>query len=202
MISSIAMRAGRSLLRISNISTPVPTSCNRYASCVARSSTPDTLVCRTSFASHAAFSTTAAYPEGLPPRVRHKKSNKRALRIMNELQKEGMDNVDLSHVAPFSPGDAVEVHWKDSSEDVKGSIYKGICIWQRKKGLASTFRIINYYEQTDYMEMSFPLYSPLLAGVKVLEENYVKKQLKKPGRIRRAKLYYVTKLAPHLLTIH
>eukprot|EP00941_MAST-03F_sp_MAST-3F-sp1_P003566 g3566.t1 len=149
----------------------------------------------------AAFSTTTSYPAGLPPRVAMKKSGKRAGRIMNSLQKESMDSVDLEHVAPFQPGDAVKVTWKDSTEDVKGSVYKGICIWQRRKGLASSFRIINYYEQTDYFEVSFPLYSPLLEKVEVIEKNYVNKQLRKPGKIRRAKLYYVTKLAPHLVTI-
>jgi ribosomal protein L19 len=130
-----------------------------------------------------------------------KKSNKRAGRIMNALQAEGMDAVGLDHVEPFSPGDAVKVTWRDSTDDTKGGVYKGICIWQRRKGLSSSFRIINYYEQTDYFEMSFPLYSPLLTSVEVLEKNYVNKVLKKPGKVRRAKLYYVTELAPHLVTL-
>ncbi len=83
----------------------------------------------------------------------------------------------------FNVGDTVKVYVKIVEEDkTRLQTFEGVVIRKRGKGLSETFMVrrISYGEG---VERIFPLHSPFLERVEVV----------KPGKARRAKLYYLRK---------
>ncbi|MDR0553566.1 MAG: 50S ribosomal protein L19 [Treponema sp.] len=99
---------------------------------------------------------------------------------MNELRAieaaQMKDNPDQ-----FKVGDTVKVHFKiveGKSERVQ--IYEGLVIAMKNSGVRKTFTV----RKNSYgvgVERVFPLHSPRIAQV----------ELVRPGKVRRAKLYYI-----------
>src|SRR5512133_2278928 len=83
--------------------------------------------------------------------------------------------------ASFVVGDTVRVHFKiieGKAERVQG--YEGLVLCFKKSGVGRTFTV----RKNSYgvgVERVFPLHSPRIQKVEVL----------RPGKVRRAKLYYI-----------
>jgi large subunit ribosomal protein L19 len=81
----------------------------------------------------------------------------------------------------FEIGDTVDVHFKVKEENkMRVQLFGGIVIGKKGKGISKTFTVrrISYGEG---VERVFPLHSPRIEKVVV----------KKRGKVRRAKLYYL-----------
>jgi len=81
----------------------------------------------------------------------------------------------------FEIGDTVDVHFKVKEENkMRVQLFGGIVIGKKGKGMSKTFTVrrISYGEG---VERIFPLYSPRIEKVVV----------KKRGKVRRAKLYFL-----------
>lgn len=86
-----------------------------------------------------------------------------------------------AEVPSFEIGDTVDVHFKIKEENkMRVQVFSGIVIRKKGKGLSKTFTVrrISYGEG---VERVFPLYSPRIEKVLI----------KKKGKVRRAKLYYL-----------
>src|ERR1051325_2499492 len=89
-------------------------------------------------------------------------------------------------VQPFHIGDTVRVHTKIKELDAEGKarwriqIFSGVVISRHGHGINETFTVrrISYGEG---VERIFPIHTPLIEKIEV----------ERPGRVRRAKLYYL-----------
>ncbi|MFH1665187.1 MAG: 50S ribosomal protein L19 [Candidatus Omnitrophota bacterium] len=84
-------------------------------------------------------------------------------------------------IPEFEVGDLVEVYFKIKEENkMRVQLYSGIVIGRKGSGIRETFTVrrISYGEG---VERIFPIHSPLIEKVVV----------KKKGKVRRAKLYYL-----------
>lgn len=95
------------------------------------------------------------------------------LQVEKKYQKEDLPK--------FTIGDTIDVHFKIKEENkMRVQVFSGIVIRQKGTGLGKTFTVrrISYGEG---VERVFPLNSPLIDKIAV----------KKKGKVRRAKLYYL-----------
>ena len=84
-------------------------------------------------------------------------------------------------IPQFDTGDAVDVHFTIKEENkMRVQVFSGIVIGKKGSGPRKTFTVrrISYGEG---VERVFPLHSPLIEKIAV----------KKKGKVRRAKLYYL-----------
>ena len=96
-----------------------------------------------------------------------------------------LDSVEMEFlkttVTPFGVGDTVDVHVKIVEGDKERiQIFTGIVIAKRHQGLSETFTVRRIV-QGEGVERIFPVHSPRVAAIEV----------KKQGRVRRAKLHYL-----------
>jgi large subunit ribosomal protein L19 len=81
----------------------------------------------------------------------------------------------------FKVGDTVKIHFKIvEGKNERIQIYEGLVIAMKNSRIGKTFTV----RKTSYgvgVERVFPLHSPRIAEV----------ELVRPGRVRRAKLYYI-----------
>jgi large subunit ribosomal protein L19 len=85
----------------------------------------------------------------------------------------------------FKPGDTVNVHVKVKEGDKERiQEFQGLVIARRGSGLKATFTVRKISDGVG-VERIFPLHSPRIAKIDRV----------KAGNVRRAKLYYVRKLA-------
>jgi large subunit ribosomal protein L19 len=84
----------------------------------------------------------------------------------------------------FRPGDTVRVNFR-IAEGGKERIqaYEGLVIAIHRSGVSSTFKVRKMVGDIG-VERTFPVYSPRVESV----------EIKRSGRVRRAKLYYMRKL--------
>lgn len=91
---------------------------------------------------------------------------------------EGQKKADVS---AFNVGDTVRVHFKIvEGKTERIQIYEGLVICFKNAGIGKTFTV----RKNSYgvgVERVFPLHSPRIATV----------ELVRPGKVRRAKLYYI-----------
>ncbi len=84
----------------------------------------------------------------------------------------------------FQAGDTVNVHYKvQEGEKVRIQQYEGVVISRRGSGANQTFMVRKISNNVG-VERIFPLYSPSIAKIEV----------KKRGKVRRSKLFYLRKL--------
>jgi len=97
--------------------------------------------------------------------------------LINEIEAEQMDK----QVPEFSPGDTVvvQVKVKEGTRE-RLQAFEGVCIAKRNRGLNSSFTV-RKVSHGEGVERVFQTFSPLLADIKV----------KRRGKVRRAKLYYL-----------
>lgn len=86
-----------------------------------------------------------------------------------------------AEVPSFNVGDTVKVHFKIvEGKTERIQIYEGLVICFKNSGVGRTFTV----RKNSYgvgVERVFPLHSPRIANV----------ELVRPGKVRRAKLYYI-----------
>ncbi len=105
------------------------------------------------------------------------------MNIIEKLEKAEAERLEQAGkvIPDFSAGDTlvVHVHIREGSRE-RLQAYEGVCIARSGSGLnaSCTVRKISYGEG---VERVFPLYSPLVESITV----------KRKGRVRRAKLYYL-----------
>lgn len=90
-------------------------------------------------------------------------------------------NYQKKDMPKFAIGDSVDVHYTITEGDKKRiQVFNGIVIAKKGEGVRKTFTVrrISYGEG---VERVFPLHSPLIDKIEV----------KKAGKVRRAKLYYL-----------
>lgn len=96
------------------------------------------------------------------------------IRTIEETQKK-------AEVPAFKVGDTVKVHFRIvEGKNERIQIYEGLVICFKNSGIGKTFTV----RKNSYgvgVERVFPLHSPRIADV----------ELVRPGKVRRAKLYYI-----------
>jgi large subunit ribosomal protein L19 len=99
---------------------------------------------------------------------------------MNEIQAINASQMK-SELDQFKVGDTVKVHFKIvEGKNERIQIYEGLVIAMKNSQASKTFTV----RKTSYgvgVERVFPLHSPRIARV----------ELVRPGKVRRAKLYYI-----------
>ncbi len=102
------------------------------------------------------------------------------MNIIDRMEKEHM-RIDIPQ---FRSGDTVKVHVKiREGEKERIQIFQGIVIAKRKGGMSSSFTV----RKISYgigVEKIFPLHSPAIEKIEVVER----------GIVRRSRLYYLRKL--------
>jgi len=116
-----------------------------------------------------------------PQCIKFKRLDKTAKHIMNILDKEAVDKVRADREIPdIKPGYIIQLKVVVPENKRRVSILKGIVIARRNAGLNTTFRLRSLVAGVG-VESVFPLYSPNIKEVKVLDKK----------KVRRAKLYYL-----------
>ena len=99
------------------------------------------------------------------------------MNVIDELEKPLL----RGDLAKFRPGDTIAVHYKiKEGERERIQIFEGVVIAKKGGGLRETFTV----RKVSYgvgVERIFPLHSPLIEKIRI----------KKRGKVRRAKLYYL-----------
>ncbi|XP_078170541.1 large ribosomal subunit protein bL19c-like isoform X1 [Carex rostrata] len=116
-----------------------------------------------------------------PPRIKFKRLDKTAKQIMTILDKEAVEQVRSDRAVPdIQPGCIVELKVEVPENKRRVSTLKGIVIARRNAGLNTTFRLRRLVAGVG-VESVFPLYSPNIKEMKILDRK----------KVRRAKLYYL-----------
>lgn len=103
------------------------------------------------------------------------------MKPMSVLQQEGLRD----DIPEFRPGDTVRVSVRvREGEKERLQAFEGVCIGRRGAGVSETFTVRKVSSGIG-VERIFPVHSPNLAEIKVV----------RLGRVRRAKLYYLRRLA-------
>ncbi|RCK75884.1 MAG: LSU ribosomal protein L19p [Ignavibacteriae bacterium] len=88
-------------------------------------------------------------------------------------------------IPPFKPGDTVNVHVRViEGEKERIQQFQGVVIGKRGSGMSATFTVRKVSDGVG-VERIFPLHSPRISKIEIVKE----------GKVRRAKLYYLRKLA-------
>ncbi|KAK8604605.1 hypothetical protein V6N13_099540 [Hibiscus sabdariffa] len=124
----------------------------------------------------------------VPTQIKFKRLDKTARHIMQErtmylqiLDKEAVEEVKGQREIPdIKPGYIVQLKVEVPENKRRLSTIKGIVIARRNAGLNTTFRIRRMVAGVG-VESLFPLYSPNIKEIKVLDKK----------KVRRAKLYYL-----------
>jgi large subunit ribosomal protein L19 len=105
-----------------------------------------------------------------------------AANIIETLDREEIARVDNGKSIPaFAPGDTLRVNVKISEGDrERVQAFEGVCIARAGGGVNETFTVrkLSFGEG---VERVFPLHSPVVDSIEV----------KRKGKVRRAKLYYL-----------
>jgi len=81
----------------------------------------------------------------------------------------------------FRPGDTIAVHVKViEGEKERIQVFKGVCIAKKGSGINATFTVRKISNGIG-VERIFPMHSPRIEKIEVV----------RPGKVRRAKLYYL-----------
>ncbi|HEV2749378.1 MAG TPA: 50S ribosomal protein L19 [Gemmatimonadales bacterium] len=98
----------------------------------------------------------------------------------------GVDREGLkTNIAAFSPGDTVRVMVRVREGDKERlQAFEGVCIGRRGGGINETFTVRKISAGVG-VERIFPLHSPSIAEIEMVRK----------GRVRRAKLYFLRRLA-------
>lgn len=116
-----------------------------------------------------------------PHQIKFKRLDKTAKHIMIILDKEAVEEVKADRDIPdIQPGCIVQMKVEVPENRRRTSILKGIVIARRNAGLNTTIRLRRLVAGVG-VESVFPLYSPNIKEMKILDRK----------KVRRAKLYYL-----------
>jgi len=125
-----------------------------------------------------------AFPKRSPPfhRDRGGIGRRKTMNLIATLEQEEAARIaDGKTIPTFQAGDTLQVLVKVVEGDrTRVQAYEGVCIARNGGGLNESFTVrkISYGEG---VERVFPMYSPMIEGIKVVRR----------GIVRRAKLYYL-----------
>lgn len=103
------------------------------------------------------------------------------MKTLATIEREGL----RTDIPDFGPGDTVRVQVRvREGEKERLQAFEGVCIGRRGGGISETFTLRKVSSGVG-VERIFPLHSPSLSDIAVVRR----------GRVRRAKLYYLRKLA-------
>ena len=103
------------------------------------------------------------------------------MKILATIEHEGL----RTDIPDFGAGDTVRVQVRvREGEKERLQAFEGVCIARRGGGIGETFTLRKVSSGVG-VERIFPLHSPSLSDIDVVRR----------GRVRRAKLYYLRKLA-------
>ena len=106
--------------------------------------------------------------------------NNQSIDLLEVVERE----VTTGEFPEFHSGDTVKVHVRVvEGEKERIQMFQGDVIARRKRGARSTFTV-RKVSQGIGVERIFPLHSPVIAKIEVVRR----------GRVRRAKLYYLSDL--------
>ncbi|PSC71620.1 50S ribosomal L19 [Micractinium conductrix] len=130
----------------------------------------------------------AAAAEALPPwtptrELRKRKTlPKRMQHLLTTLEEEKEAALSAELQQPeFGPGDLVELKLSVPENKRRVTVFRGVCIARRNRSVRTTFTLRNIYGAAGGIERTFPLYSPHITEIKVVERR----------KVRRAKLFYL-----------
>lgn len=104
-------------------------------------------------------------------------------------------NADIQAIfETIRSGDIVEVNYKTSSAKAKKSLFVGVCIAKRSKGISSSLTVRNYV-MGEAVEYTFFPHSLLVDDIRIVAGN------KPRPKFRRAKLYYLRSRTPKESTV-
>jgi len=107
--------------------------------------------------------------------------------MLQELEKEKeVEAMRLKNYPSFGSGAVLEVGLVVPENKGRPATFKGICIARRNRGYRTSFTMRNHMGNVGAVERTFPLYSPTIQSIKVLDQR----------RVRRAKLYYLRERNP------
>ncbi|KAL6493489.1 hypothetical protein OROGR_032268 [Orobanche gracilis] len=117
----------------------------------------------------------------VPRRIKFKRLDKTARHIMQIVDKEAVEEVKGNREIPeIKPGYIIQMKVEVPENKRRVTTIKGTVIARRNAGLNTTFRIRRLVAGVG-IESLFPLYSPNIKEIIVLEKK----------KVRRAKLYYL-----------
>lgn len=100
---------------------------------------------------------------------------------LSQIAREGLK----TDIPAFTPGDTVRVMVRVSEGDKERlQAFEGICIARRGGGINETFTVRKISAGVG-VERIFPLHAPAIAAIELVRK----------GRVRRAKLYFLRRLA-------
>lgn len=100
---------------------------------------------------------------------------------LKAIQREGL----REDLPDFRPGDTIRVMVRVREGDKERlQAFEGVCIARRGSGISETFTVRKVAAGVG-VERIFPLHSPIIASLELVRK----------GRVRRAKLYYLRRLA-------
>ena len=100
---------------------------------------------------------------------------------LRAIEREGLK----SSIPAFTPGDTVRVMVRvREGEKERLQAFEGVCIARRGGGINETFTVRKISAGVG-VERIFPLHAPLIAEIELVRK----------GRVRRAKLYFLRRLA-------
>ena len=100
---------------------------------------------------------------------------------LRAIEREGLK----TNIPAFAPGDTVRVMVRvREGEKERLQAFEGICIARRGGGINETFTVRKISAGVG-VERIFPLHAPLIAEIGIMRK----------GRVRRAKLYFLRRLA-------
>jgi len=100
---------------------------------------------------------------------------------LRAIEREGL----RTNIPEFSPGDTVRVMVRvREGEKERLQAFEGICIARRGGGISESFTVRKISAGVG-VERIFPLHSPSISVIEVMRK----------GRVRRAKLYFLRRLA-------
>eukprot|EP00850_Spirogloea_muscicola_P011034 SM000067S20311 [mRNA] locus=s67:234993:236558:- [translate_table: standard] len=124
--------------------------------------------------------------------VKTKALTKQVKHIMNILNKEAVEaSLQGREIPDIRPGDVLQLRVEVPENKRRVSLLRGIVISRRNAGINTTFRIRRILAGVG-VEMVFPLYSPNIKEIKVVDQR----------KVRRAKLYYLRDKLARLSTFN
>lgn len=143
--------------------------------------TPETEAEAEASTTEASVGTLVPTEDAPPGTLKTKKLTKRVKHIMEILDKEAVEAANKEKNIPdIRPGDVIQLRVEVPENKRRVSLLRGIVIARRNAGIATTFRIRRVIAGVG-VEMVFPLYSPNIKEIKVVDKR----------KVRRAKLYYL-----------